>query len=172
MPIYLEYIERGSALFCNIHRLGVQVDYSLSNQIKVQCFKVLQVVSHTCEKITWPKLKTIWFDRGGEFTASHCRQFLKQNGIAQRTSCAYTPGRSEIAWRMNRRILAMARPMFVKHNVPKEVSADSVVTAVYTKNRVACRGFSADMAPFEVWHNIKPEVSHLGNFGSECYYQT
>ena len=45
---------------------------------------------------------------------------------------------------------------------------EAINTEVYVTNRVTCASFQTK-APFVVCFGIKPDLSHMGVFGSRCY---
>lgn len=68
--------------------------------------------------------------------------------------------------RMNRTFKDLMRAMMLHKNVPQELWAEAVCTAAYIQNRVTCREIPRNATPYSLWHDKKPDVSHLRGFGS------
>ena len=52
-------------------------------------------------------------------------------------------------------------------NLPRDLWAEAVNTAVYVKNRI--HGKTTKTTPFESWYGRKPDVSYFRIFGSFAY---
>ncbi|KAG8499389.1 hypothetical protein CXB51_005989 [Gossypium anomalum] len=64
----------------------------------------------------------------------------------------------------------MARCMIFEKNLPKNLWAEAVNTAVYVQNRLPTKALE-QRTPFEAWFGFKPSLAHLRIFGYLCYSQ-
>ena len=64
----------------------------------------------------------------------------------------------------------MARSMLHHTDLPLYLWAEALSTAVYIRNRSPTSSFKGK-TPYERWHGVKPDVSHLQIFGCDAYAQ-
>ena len=69
---------------------------------------------------------------------------------------------------MNRTVLETVRCMIHNAELPLNFWADTVVTAVYLRNRSPTASVK-DSTPYEHWHKGKSDVSHLKVFGCNAF---
>ncbi|KAG8491981.1 hypothetical protein CXB51_015331 [Gossypium anomalum] len=62
----------------------------------------------------------------------------------------------------------MAKYLLFESKVPSKFWAETTNTSVYLLNKLPTTAVN-DKTPFEVWHDLKPTVSHLKVFGCVCY---
>ena len=58
--------------------------------------------------------------------------------------------------------------MLIEKQLPAFLWDEAVAHAVYLRNRAPTRALKG-MTPYEAWSGIKPDVSHLREFGSEVW---
>ena len=106
-------------------------------------------------------------DGGGEFINNKLQTFLKSIGVIHQTSAPYTPQQNGVAERKNRTVIEMAKCMLLDSGIDKKYWAKAVNTAVYILNVLP----SANQikTPFELWYDIKSNLSHIRVFGSTAY---
>lgn len=107
-------------------------------------------------------------DRGGEFTSKEFNVFCEENGIRRDLSAPRTPQQNGVAERKNRTVVEMARSMMTTSNLPKQLWAEAVATAVYLRN-ISPTKADMNQTPYEAWKGRKPKVSHLKIFGCIAY---
>ena len=117
---------------------------------------------------TGRKVKLLRSDNGTEFKNSSFASFLREHGIVQEFSPAYTPQSNGMAERENRTLVEKASSMLHSRGLPRRLWAEAIVTAAYLLNRVPCRR-ETEATPYSEWFGHKPDVSNLRIFGSECY---
>ncbi len=111
---------------------------------------------------------TLRSDNGGEYVGNDFKRWMLDQGIRHETSAPYTPQQNGVAERVNRTILESARSMLHSSSLPLELWAEAANCAVYILNRVATKAVEGK-TPYEVWRGVKPNVSHIREFGSIVY---
>jgi hypothetical protein len=114
------------------------------------------------------KPKALRFDRGKEFINEDLRKWCAEQGIEIQTTAPYSPAQNGIAERMNRTLVELARAMINAHGLPEFLWELAVAHAAYLRNR-AFTSPLADHTPYEIWHNNKPNVAHLREFGAPVW---
>lgn len=112
-------------------------------------------------------IKTIRSDNGGEYTSDSFENLLKTMGIHHQRTISYTPQQNGVAERKNRTLVEMAKCMLLDANMDKKYWAEAINTANYLCNRLPTK--ACNKTPFELWTNIKPDISHLQIFGTKVY---
>jgi transposase InsO family protein len=120
------------------------------------------------EKQSEHKIKAFRSDNGGEFTSKAFERFLQAHGIERQLSTPYTPQQNGVAERANRTIVEMARSMLHHQNLNKNLWAEAVVTAVYTRNRCPTNAL-VGKTPEEAWSGKRPTITHMRVFGCIAY---
>ncbi|GKB24509.1 retrovirus-related pol polyprotein from transposon TNT 1-94, partial [Tanacetum coccineum] len=70
--------------------------------------------------------------------------------------------------RRNRTLVEAARTMLIYANAPLFLWAKEVATTCYTQNSFLI-GLCHGKTPYELLHDIKPDLSYLHVFGALCY---
>ena len=135
---------------------------------KDECFIRFKEFKALVETQSEYKIKTFRSDNGGEFMSKAFIKFLVDHGIAKETSTPYWPQQNRVAERANRTIIEMARSMIHAQKLEKSFWAESVVNAVYTRNRCPTRALER-MTPEEAWSGRKASVAHIRVFGCLAY---
>ncbi|KAL4290440.1 hypothetical protein GQ457_14G025310 [Hibiscus cannabinus] len=102
---------------------------------KSEAFGAFKNFKALVEKESGFEIKSLRFDRGGEFTSNEFNDFCKANGIRRPLTVPRSPQQNGVVERKNRTILNMARSMLKAKNMPKEFWAEAVSCAVYLSNR-------------------------------------
>ena len=112
-------------------------------------------------------VKAIRTDNGTEYVNSELTEFLKSNGTIHQTTGPYNPEQNGAAERLNRTLLERARAMLNDADLPAELWAEAIGTANY----IRCRSPVANRlkTPWELFYNMKPDVSRLRTFGATAY---
>jgi Reverse transcriptase (RNA-dependent DNA polymerase)/gag-polypeptide of LTR copia-type/GAG-pre-integrase domain/Integrase core domain len=116
------------------------------------------------ENLTGKRIKAFRSDGGGEYSSDLFDEYLKKCGISKQQTPPYTPEHNGVAERANRTIIESARSMLRHANLEPKYWAESVVTAVYIRNRSPSRTLN-NITPYEAWHGQKPSINHLRVFG-------
>ena len=115
------------------------------------------------------KIKTLQSDWGGEFQG--LTSFLKENGIAHRVSCPYTPQQNGLAERKHRHIIETGLTLLAQSFLPHKFWDDAFVTAVHLINRMPSKTIN-NLCPYEKLYSEKPDYNSLRVFGCLCYLLT
>lgn len=113
-------------------------------------------------------MKALRTDRGGEFNSNLFSVFCIQTGIKHYTTTAYSPQQNGVVERRNQTVVEMARCMLKAMQVPPKFWAEAISAAVYVLNRSPTKSL-LNKTPFEAWHGVKPNVSHLKVFGCTAH---
>ena len=112
-------------------------------------------------------VKMVRTDNGTEYVNSTLTMFFKSKGILHQTTVRYTPQQNGAAERLNRTILERVRAMLEDSHLPRKLWAEAAVTAAYIRNRSPVSG--KHKTPWELFFNVKPDVSMLRVFGARAY---
>lgn len=140
--------------------------YFIKNKSDV--FPVFAEFQKLIERQTGNKIKIIRSDNGKEYINHQLSEHFKDNGIVHETTSPYTPEQNGRAERENRSIVESARAMLLNTNLPQELWAEAVNTAVYLLNRRPCKS-NDNKTPYELWFNKAPALQHLKIFGSLAF---
>ena len=115
-------------------------------------------------------IKRFRFDNGGEYIDARVTNLLKDNGIINDPTPAYSPETLGIAERFNRTMGEAIRSMLLGlgPNYNKRLWAEAAGTGTYLKNRVPHKRLK-DKTPYEALSGNKPSVLHLHPFGQKCF---
>ncbi|KMQ88473.1 gag-pol polyprotein [Lasius niger] len=132
----------------------------------LDCFKEYeQMISNKFGRT----MKILRADNGREYCNAEVRKYLSSKGITMQNTAPYTPEQNGKSERDNRTIVESARTMLLSKNLPKNLWAEAVNTAVYTLNRTGLSRTGGSKTPFELWTDKKPNLTHLRIFGSEAF---
>ena len=109
----------------------------------LECFKSFKIL---VEKQYGHSLKVLRTDRDGEFTSKDFRIFCEAQGIQRQLTTFHTPEQNGVTERKNRTVVEMARCMMKEMNVPVDLWAETVATAVHILN----------MSPTQALQNCTP----------------
>ncbi|KAG8495997.1 hypothetical protein CXB51_009246 [Gossypium anomalum] len=142
--------------------------YFLKNKSEVT--SVFLKFKTAVETETGCKLKTLRLDNGTEYTSSGFNTFCDEACIKHQLTNTYTPQQNGVSERKNRSLMDMARCLLFEKNLPKNMWAGAVNTAVHLQNRLPTKALQ-HKTPFEAWFGFKPSLTHLRVFGCLCYAQ-
>ena len=112
-------------------------------------------------------IKAVRTDRGTEYVNETCGSWFASKGIHHEKTAPYSPQQNGAAERLNRTLMEKVNTMLIESSLPLNTWAEAVNTANYLRNRSPVSG--QDKTPFELFFNIKPDVSHLRVFGCVAY---
>lgn len=133
---------------------------------KSEVFKYFKEFKSMVENQRDRKIKIFRTDNGLEFCSTEFENYLKETGIIHQKTNAYTPEQNGLSERTNRTIVERARCLLYDAGLDKKFWAEATNTAVYLKNRSCASGLD-NKTPYELWHNKKPDLSHVRIFGSQ-----
>src|SRR5271169_3280338 len=92
---------------------------------------------------------------------------LKGSGIIHEMTAPYSPDQNGVAERANRTIMERVKAIIVESKLDKRLWMDLAETVIYLKNRSPT--IAVATTPYELWHGIRPNLSHLKIIGSTAY---
>ena len=120
------------------------------------------------ERTSGKQLKVLRSDNGGEYTSEEFMKHLKSEGVCHERTVPKNPQQNGVAEHFNRTLIEMTRVMLSGSNLPRNLWAEALSTAVYIRNRSPSKA-AEDKRPYEAFHGNKPDVSHLRVFGCSSY---
>nr|GEY70453.1 retrotransposon protein, putative, Ty1-copia subclass [Tanacetum cinerariifolium] len=111
-------------------------------------------------------IKSLHFDRGGEYMSQEFLDPLKDHGIIVHRTPPYTPQHNGVSKRRNRTLLDMVRSMMNQTTLPKSFWDYALETAARILNMVPTK--KVEKTPYEVWHGQAPKLSYLKVWGCEA----
>jgi transposase InsO family protein len=113
---------------------------------------------------TRKKLKVLRTDRGDEFNSIEFGLYCAEEGVQRHLTAPYSPQQNGVVEQRNQTIVGMARSMLKARRMPVTFWGEAMSMAVFILNRSPTRSLKGT-APFEAWHDRKPDVSFLRTFG-------
>lgn len=107
-------------------------------------------------------------DQGGEFSSKDLMTKIRSDGIDLQFTTAGSHQSNGIAERLNRTLFGRVRAMLLTANLPLKFWALAVTSAAYLKNRFP-KSASEQRSPYELWYDVKPDLSHLRIWGCITY---
>ncbi|KAJ0833844.1 putative RNA-directed DNA polymerase [Helianthus annuus] len=148
-------------------KLGL-VHADLCGPMQSDAFERFKVFKALVEKESECSIKVLRTDRGGEFCSKEFNSFCEVNGIRRELSEPHTPQHNGVVERKNRTVMGMVRSMLKENKLPNYLWAEAVATAIYAINRSPTSAVE-DKTPYQVWYNLKPDVTHMKVFGCVAY---
>lgn len=111
--------------------------------------------------------RTLVTDGAKEFTSRAFADFCREQKIRHEYSAPYIPednGKIERIWGT---VVNMARSMVNNASMKKQYWGFALKAAFYIKNR--CLHAAIGQTPYEAFHGVKPDVSHMRVFGCQCF---
>ena len=99
-------------------------------------------------------IKTLFTDRGGEYTSKEFKEYLAEKGTKHRLTVHDTPEQNGVAEQLNRTLVEKSRAMLIESNLPKSLWGYAILHANYIKNRTHTRSIP-DKTPYEMVHSRK-----------------
>ena len=121
---------------------------------------ITQLISHN------KKTKAIRIDRGREFLNQQLSAWCHEKGMNIEVTAPYSPSQNGVAERMNWTLVEISRAML--RGLPEFLWEYAVNHSSYLRNRSYTKALH-DQTPYQKWFNIKPNVSHLREFGAPVW---
>ena len=116
---------------------------------KSKCFDKFKEYRADVEKRLGKSIKTLRFDRGGEYLLGEFRNYLSEAGIQSQLSAPGTPQQNGVAERKNMTLMEMVRSMMSYSELPNSFWGYALETVVYILNMVPSK--SVPSTPIELW---------------------
>src|SRR5438046_1539363 len=111
-------------------------------------------------------IKRLRTDGGGEYE-KWMESHLKGSGIMHETTAPYSPDQNGVAEHANRTIMERVKAIIAEAKLDKKLWMEIANTVVHLKNRSPTSAVTT--TPYELWHSVKPDPSHLRILGSTAY---
>jgi transposase InsO family protein len=129
--------------------------------------KVRQYVMHLKTRYRMQP-SMIRIDNGTEYINDDLISWCKDQGIEVQRTAPYLPQQNGTAERLNRTLIELVRAMLISKGLPECLWAEAVSHAAYLRNRASTWALKG-ATPNELWDGVKPNVTHLREFGSPVY---
>ena len=127
------------------------------------CFKEFQ---SWIERTTDVLVKRFHSDNAKEYVSMG--KYLREEGITQTFSTAYTPQSNGLAERYNRTLLDKVRSMLQDTGLEMKFWGEAALHAAYLTNVTGGKA-NQGKKPFELIHGVKPNIEKLRVFGCAAY---
>ncbi|GJU29116.1 retrotransposon protein, putative, ty1-copia subclass [Tanacetum coccineum] len=131
--------------------------YLLKHKHKV--FETFKVFQKEIENQLGKTIKSLCYDRGGEYMSQEFLDHLKDYGIIAHRTPPYTLQHNGVSERRNRTLLDMVRSMMSQTTLPKSFWDYALETAARILNMVPTK--KLEKTPYEVWHGHAPKLFYL-----------
>ncbi|GKB66634.1 retrotransposon protein, putative, ty1-copia subclass [Tanacetum coccineum] len=132
---------------------------------KHEVFETFKVFQKEVENQLGKTIKSLRFDREGEYVSQEFLDHLKDHGIIAYRTPPYTPQHNGVLERRNRTLLDMVRSMMSQTTLSKSFWDYALETAARILNMVPTK--KVEKTPYEVWHGQAPKLSYLKVWGCE-----
>ncbi|GJS70743.1 retrotransposon protein, putative, ty1-copia subclass [Tanacetum coccineum] len=132
---------------------------------KHEVFETFKVFQKEVENQLGKTIKSLRYDRRGEYMSQEFLDHLKDHGIISHRTPPYTPQHNGVSERRNRTLLDMVRSMMSQTTLPKSFWDYALETAARILNMVPTK--KVEKTPYEVWHRQAPKLSYLKVWGFE-----
>ncbi|GKB06902.1 retrotransposon protein, putative, ty1-copia subclass [Tanacetum coccineum] len=132
---------------------------------KHEVFETFKVFQKEVENQLGKTIKSLHFDRGGEYMSQEFLDHLKEHGIIAHRTPPYTPQHNGVSERRNRTLLDMVRSMMCQTTLRKSFWDYALESAARILNMVPTK--KVENTPYEVWYGQAPKLSYLKVWGCE-----
>ncbi|GJW14012.1 retrotransposon protein, putative, ty1-copia subclass [Tanacetum coccineum] len=146
-------------------------DFSLCGYVyllkhKHEVFETFKVFQKEVENKLRKTIKSLRYDRGGEYMSQEFLDHLKEHGIIAHRTPPYTPQHNGVSERRNRTLLDMVHSMMSQTTLPESFWDYAFESAARILNMVPTK--KVEKTPYEVWHGQAPKLSYLKFWGCEA----
>ena len=113
-------------------------------------------------------IKTLFTDRGGEYTSKEFEEYLAKKGTKHRLTVHDTPEQNGVAEQLNCTLVEKSRAMLIESNLPKSLWGYAILHANYIKNSTHTRSLP-DKTPYEIVHGKKLNLRDTYKWGKDVY---
>ena len=125
------------------------------------------------ENISGNSVKTVRFDRGGEFVSKDLINFFENRGTRWETTTSYTSQQNGVAEKLNRDLLDKVRAQLIASGMHRGVGrrmwGEALMLSVYQRNRLPHSDLPGQITPWESMFGRAPDVSHMQPFGTTAF---
>ena len=102
-------------------------------------------------------IKTLFSDRGGEYTSKEFEEYLAKKGTKHRLTMHDTPEQNGVAEWLNQTLVKKSRAMLIESNLPKSLWGYAILHANYIKKCTHTYSLP-DKTFYEMVHGKKPNL--------------
>jgi len=113
------------------------------------------------------KVKRLRPDNRDDYINEEPRSLMLKNQIKHEQSAPYSPHQGGTAERTWRPLFDMAGCLLIGAELPKQLWTYAVLTSAHIRN--SCYNHRTGKTPYECLTGIKPNLSNMHVFGTECY---
>nr|GEU52590.1 putative retrotransposon protein [Tanacetum cinerariifolium] len=124
---------------------------------KHEVFETFKVFQKEVENQLGKTIKSLCFDREGEYISQEFLDHLKDHGIITHRTPPYTPQHNGVSKRRNRTLLDMVRSMMSQTTLPKSFWDYALETDALILNMVSTK--KVEKTPYKVWHRQAPKFT-------------
>jgi hypothetical protein len=106
-------------------------------------------------------------DRGGGYISQEFKEYLRNEGIAQRLTMSSMPQQNAVSERLNQQLLTIMRCILLQANAPPVFWGEALEISMYIKNRRKCSSIGGKVR-IELWTGEsldKDELLRMRTFG-------
>ncbi|GKA27145.1 retrotransposon protein, putative, ty1-copia subclass [Tanacetum coccineum] len=133
---------------------------------KHEVFETFKVFQKEVENQLGETIKSLRYDRGGEYISQEFLDHLKEDGIIAHRTPPYTSQHNSVSERRNRTLLDMVRSMMSQTTLPNSFWDYALESAARILNMVPTK--KVEKTPYEIWHGQAPKLSYLKVWGCEA----
>jgi hypothetical protein len=120
------------------------------------------------QNFTGEAISILHMDNTPELMRGKMETYCKTVGITYEKTIPDSPSQNGVAERTNLTIASMARAMLIDANLKDFFWPFATQAAIHIKNHIPHSSLPPDKTPFEIWHQYKPNLSHLHLSGVTC----
>ncbi|GJX63530.1 retrovirus-related pol polyprotein from transposon TNT 1-94 [Tanacetum coccineum] len=133
---------------------------------KHEVFETFKVFQKEVENQLGKTIKSLHFDRGGEYMSQEFLDHLKERRIIAHRTPPYKSQHNGVSERRNRTLLDMVHSMMSQTTLPKSFWDYAFASAARILNMVPTK--KVENTPYEVWHGQAPKMSYLKVWGCKA----
>ena len=120
------------------------------------------------ERQTGKRVKGLRVDGGTEFCNRLWEEWCGERGIVLESTTAYSSASNGIAERSHRTVIECTRVLLAENRFPPSIWCEIAATVLYLKDFIPTSRHP-ETTPYETWHGMKPDISHLRPVGCTAY---
>ena len=120
------------------------------------------------EQQTARKVKCLQVDEGSEFCNKLWESWCSEEGIILEPNTTYSSESNGIVERSHCTVIEHTRVLMVENSLPPSMWCELAATVLYLKDFIPTAHYP-DTTPYESWHQMKPNISHLHPIGCTAY---
>nr|GEY43364.1 hypothetical protein [Tanacetum cinerariifolium] len=157
---------QGASYFVTFTDNFIRYGYVYLLKHKHEVFETFKVFQKKVENQLGKTIKSLRFDRMGEYMNQEFLDHLKDHGIIAHRTPPYTPQHNGVSKMRNRTLLDIVRSIMSQTTLPKSFWDYALETVARILNMVLTK--KVEKTPYELWHGQAPKLSYLKVWGCEA----